>query len=104
MRALSGLALLASACATTGAVRLPQFTVRQTLVYQSFITWQRSPWYRVKDSFSNGPVYVVVTHDDRACVVPAAVWVRVARGGLHSCDTGWRAPRPRPVPDGPAPF
>lgn len=100
MRSLCVLAVAVATCtAAAGAVaQAPAFPVRHTLVVATSAEWQHTPWYRVSDAFSNGPVYAVITHGDRACVVPPEVWASVLVGELHECRTGWRLPRPRTVP------
>jgi hypothetical protein len=95
MRALCVLALLVWACGTAGVAPAPVFPVRQTAVFSSWLDWQRTPWFRTSDLAANGPVYVIIADGDRACVVSAQAWIRVIRDQLHSCETGWRAPRAR---------
>ena len=98
MRAFFVLAFLASGCAATGAAPAPVFPVRQSLVIWDSAEWQRSPWYRSSDLYSNGPFYVLIADGNRACVLPAQAWMRVHRDQLHSCETGWRSPRLRSLP------
>ena len=98
MRALLLLALLVSGCAAHNSIAAPAtpvFPVRQTMVVWSTSDWQLSPWYRTIDLYSTGPYYVIVSDGDRACVVPAQLWVTIHTGQWHECRTGWRAPRIR---------
>src|SRR5262245_55616942 len=101
MRALFALALLVSGCAASTnhyvAPAKPVFPVRQTMVIWSTSDWQLSPWYRTSDLYSTGPYYLIVSDGDRACVVPAQMWVTVHTGEWHECRTGWRSPRMRSV-------
>ena len=60
--------------------------------YLTHIEWEQSPYWRLGDFF-HGPVFVVVTNDHSACIVPGEVWAIAHRGDYVTCTDHWRFPR-----------
>jgi hypothetical protein len=67
--------------------------VRSRRWYESVFQWERSPWYRWSDSWSEFPVHVVISTSGRACVTDQGGYHVAVEGTLFYCRTPWRYPR-----------
>lgn len=50
------------------------------------------PWRRTAEH-ERGPVYILIAHDNRACLVDHRTFIEIAIGSPHICR--WRFPRPQ---------